>query len=122
MDINKMTNVKARMTKQIQKGQVLLEHILVIGVVILALVTMTPMIRRTIQSVIKVTADEIGTQKDADQDFNSDRGYLVESRTGTQYSRRVQHRDIPGKTIKVTTETTDTSTMTITNLGFTEEN
>ena len=105
-----------------QSAQILLEHILLIGVVTIALITMTPMIRRTVQSVIKVTADEIGAQKNSDQNFNSDQGYLVESSSTSQYSRRNRYRDRPGVVVKQIDETTDTSTFTITNLGFTEEN
>ena len=112
---------KSRFGKQ-QSAQILLEHILLIGVVTVALITMTPMIRRTIQSVIKVTADEIGKQKDSDQNFNSDQGYLVESSTGSQYTRRNRYLDRPGVMVKQINEITDTSTFTITNLGFTEEN
>ena len=111
------------MLKKPHSAQILLEHVLLIGVVLLALIAMGPMMRRTLQSVIKITADEIGAQKDSDQDFNSDRGYLVESNTQTTYSRKIRHLDIPGLAIKnILEEVTDTTTFTITNLGFTEEN
>ena len=103
-------------------AQVLLEHVLLIGIAVLALVSMSPIIRRTIQSVVKVTADEIGVQKESDQDFNSDRGYLVGSKTATEYSRTKHLRDIPGSVVRRTTEEIDTTTNTITNLGFTQEN
>jgi len=48
-------------------SQGILEYAVVLGVVIVALVAMSLYFRRGIQAVIKVAADEAGSQKDAEE-------------------------------------------------------
>lgn len=45
------------------KGQNLMEYAIIIGIVLIALSTMQTYIRRGIQAMIKVAADEMGTQE-----------------------------------------------------------
>jgi uncharacterized protein (UPF0333 family) len=49
------------------KSQSVLEYAIVLGLVIFALSAMALYFRRGIQSVIKVAADEVGSQKDAEE-------------------------------------------------------
>lgn len=50
------------------KAQSILEYVVVLGVVGMALGTMGLYFRRGIQAVIKVAADEVGIQEDAEDD------------------------------------------------------
>ena len=57
-----------------KKAQTILEYTIVIGAVVAILLTMSPYLQRLIQGSIKVAADQIGFQENADQDFTV--GYL----------------------------------------------
>ena len=54
------------------QGQTVLEYVLLLGIVTLVLVYMGTDFRRGIQSVVKVTADQLGNQANADQDVRVD--------------------------------------------------
>ena len=66
-------------TLKTQKAQTILEYTVVIGLVVAILITMGPYFQRLIQGSIKLTADQIGFQENADQDFSV--GYLQASHT-----------------------------------------
>lgn len=50
-----------------RNGQSILEYAVVLGLVVVALSAMALYFRRGIQSVIKVAADEVGKQEDAEE-------------------------------------------------------
>jgi hypothetical protein len=89
-------------------------------------------IKRGVQSLVKVTADQVGNQQNADQDFNdTQQGYMVGSNTVTQESKkdRSQKQGIcryQGNAVYTTNihvnESSDTVTNTITNGGFSQTN
>lgn len=66
------------------KGQSLLEHIMLASIVIGALVVMSVFIRRGIQAAVKVAADQIGRQNEAEFREDATSGYLVNSYTSTR--------------------------------------
>src|ERR1700722_2572754 len=71
-----------------RRGQTILEYTMIVGIVTVVLYYMGTSIKRGVQSLVKVTADQVGSQKNADQDFNdSQEGYLTSSNTVTQESR-----------------------------------
>ncbi len=49
------------------KGQTFVEYTLLFGVVIALLIAMTPLVKRGIQSMVKVVADQVGNQTQSDQ-------------------------------------------------------
>ncbi|MBF0511591.1 MAG: hypothetical protein HQL13_04590 [Candidatus Omnitrophica bacterium] len=57
-----------------QRGQTILEYTIIVGIVVAVLAYMGTGIKRGVQSIVKVTADQIGNQSNADQDFNTDQG------------------------------------------------
>ena len=61
---------------------------MVVMVVVMAVMTLMPMLRRSAQSMIKSGADQIGDQSSAEQDFDS--AYLVGSKTVAPVSIRTQ--------------------------------
>lgn len=65
-------------------AQTILEYIILVGIVAVILAAMQPLVKRGIQSIVKVTADQLGQQSNADQTVDEDKGYLL----GTFSDRR----------------------------------
>jgi len=63
-----------------QKAQIFLEYLLVIGAVVMIMFAMSMLIKRGTQGMIKVVADQIGDQINAEQNFD-DGGFLESSYT-----------------------------------------
>ena len=74
-------------------GQTMMEYASLITIVLLIFLSMGTYLRRGIQGIIKVTADQIGSQSNSEQTFD-ERGHLVNSvtmsRTATDKERREQ--------------------------------
>jgi len=74
------------------KGQTVIEYIVLIGIITVALFYMGPLFKRGVQSLVKVTSDQIGNQEDADQEIAprdfadpvEGVSYLVNSSTNTE--------------------------------------
>lgn len=120
------------------RGQTVVEYIVLIGIVTAALFFMGPLFKRGVQSLVKVTGDQIGNQLNADQDVvardynNPVEGvsFLNSSLTDVQagvnrttrkgvYGRvNGQIQDLGYTEIGVN-ESTDTTADTVTDLGYT---
>jgi hypothetical protein len=123
------------------KGQVILEYAVIIGLVVAIMLAMSPKIKRLIQGMVKITADQVGAQTEADQfhqflntgNFVTDvhkpkleDGYLESSYT---YVRTVDNKrtlEAPnisdlGVTNYVYSVNAVTNTSSLSNLGFIEE-
>ncbi len=112
-----------------RRGQSILEYTIIIGIVTVVLYYLGTGMKRGVQSMIKVTADQVGNQQNSDQDFtSSQQGYMVASNTQTQLARNKEVTEIGyvpaggGSAIYLSNassnETTDTQTNTQTNGGF----
>ncbi|MDE2221701.1 MAG: hypothetical protein KGK03_01380 [Candidatus Omnitrophica bacterium] len=102
---------------------------MLVSILMLVLYYMGAAIKRGVQSVVKVTADQVGNQQNSDQDFtNPETGYMVGSNTQMQDA----HNDWNAETGYISSdgtrhfmatsgynESTYTSTQSITNGGFT---
>ena len=99
----------------------MMEYTIVIGVIVFIMMAMSPMIKRGIQSLTRVVADQIGNQEKADQDFDGS-GHLDRSYTVTRSSANKQAQDRVGNIDYTYTESTFSFSNTISNLGFTQEN
>ena len=117
------------------KAQTLLEYLILIGIVTVVLFAMYHAVKRGIQSVIKITADQIGNQQRADQKepFLSNAaivnalgepvavsGYLVEAYTATRASNQKEVQEL-GESNEVGyfyEERVSTNSNSLTNLGF----
>ncbi len=120
-----------------RRGQTILEYMLLIGFVVLAIFYMGPALKRGLQSLIKVTADQIGNQADADQTVKRridpatgkvtipedglDDAFLVESHSGlkTRGSKLVNERIY--ETQVEEKEETKSFTNSVTDMGFTKD-
>jgi len=103
------------------KAQSLGEYVLVVSMIIAFMAVMFPMVKRGTQSIIKVSADQIGIQKNADQTFTPDSGWLDSSNTITHSISEKSQQDIPGAIIMGTSVNIDSSARSLTNMGFSKE-
>ena len=101
------------------KGQVLLEYTVVIGAIVLALLAMNDMIKRGIQGMIKVTADQIGNQEGAEQRFDEG-GHMKASYSSTRAASDTTREEFLGVTRYVYEAEISSSTNTVSNLGLSE--
>jgi len=112
-----------------RRGQSVVEYTIIVGIITVVLYYMGTGIKRGVQTLVKVTADQVGNQQNADQDFNdTQEGYLVCSTTDTQGYTHKQTTElgyipvsgVPNYTSTVAyNDYSDTITNTITNGGFT---
>ena len=103
------------------RGQTFIEYTLMIGALVMILVAMIPMVRRGIQAMVKVTADQLGTQKGAEQ-IGGRFGQMINSSTFTQISQDVKMGERLGVTSKdFVRDKTYTQSSVYLNQGFTEK-
>lgn len=114
----------------VRRGQSILEYTIIVGIVTVVLFYMGTSIKRGVQSLVKVTADQVGNQVNSDQDFSdTQQGYMQASNSITQETNNKQISElgyIPTSGIAVYlgntsyNESTYSMTNTITNGGFTQ--
>jgi hypothetical protein len=82
-----------RFKKRQRKAQTFLEYILLIGIVVMIYTAMMVFIRRSTQGMVKLMADQVGVQRNADQD-EGDSGYLayINSESIVRHRERVVER------------------------------
>ena len=110
----------------------MIEYTIIVGIITLVLYYMGTSIKRGMQSLIKVTADQVGNQANSDQDFtDSQEGYLIVSNTETQANKIKQVTEIGYipqvagrimRAIQLIMSLLYTMTNTISNGGFTPSN
>ncbi len=102
-------------------AQVTLEYVVLISIVAGVIVVMTVFLKRGIQAVVKVTADQIGLQNEAEQKKEETKGYLVNSYTAMRQHQEKEVVEYPGSSATVLeyryNDRTATRTTTFTNLG-----
>lgn len=97
-----------------------MEYTIVLGVIAAIMFTMGPMLKRGTQSLIKLVADQVGVQQNAEQKFD-ETGHLQASYTSTRGSMDKQTQDFVGTISYVFDDSTTAQTNALINLGFTEE-
>jgi Flp pilus assembly pilin Flp len=103
-------------------GQTFIEYTLMVGALVAVMIAMTPMMRRGIQAMVKVTADQIGTQQGSEQ-IGGRFGRMMNSTTYSQAQGDTEVGERLGATSKkfLTDKTSSQSTVYL-NQGFTEKN
>ena len=101
---------------KIKNAQTVLEYVLMISAVTAVMVAMSTFLRRSAHGMIKMVADQVGVQQDADQKDDSS-GYLVNMtvRVNKADSREVQDR--LGEARYTYDERADIETVIYTNMG-----
>ena len=102
-----------------KKGQSILEYTILLGVIVMVMFAMGPMLKRGTQSLIKVVADQVGVQQNAEQKFDES-GHLEVSYTAARGFTDKQTFDTAGMTTYVFDDVTTTESGALVNLGFTE--
>lgn len=84
----KMESPRKRPLKKdikIQKeGQSFLEYTLLLGIIVVLLLSMMPLMRRSIQGMVKAVSDQVGSQVNADSGEDEE-ARLIYANTYTQY-------------------------------------
>ncbi len=101
------------------KAQVLVEYTMVIGAVVMALMAMNVMIKRGVQGMIKVVADQVGNQEAAEQRFD-DSGHMERSYSSMRTNADKTRTEEGGNLAYRYDDVTVTESETVSNLGFTE--
>lgn len=106
--------------KNAPTGQIFLEYVIVIGVVTLIIIAMSAMIKRGTQGMIKVVADQVGNQINAEQQFDED-SFLESSYTSTRMSTGKTKTELIGVTTYAFDDAISVKSNTQIRMGFTEE-
>lgn len=107
---------------QNSKGQTMVEYSLLIGIVIAVILAMTPMVKRSAQGMVKIIADEVGYQSNAEQ--RGDEGLInAEIKTSLDRQQQKQESYVGSVHSSLTSygETTTVDSKTHSNLGVSEE-
>jgi len=102
------------------KAQTLLEYVIIIGIVTLVLMAMAPRMKRGIQAIIKVTADQMAVQENSDQSADRETGHMVKSYTNSVSFTQTQITQRGNNVVEyIYGDTADTQASSEINLGFT---
>lgn len=70
-----------------RRAQSLAEYSMLTSIIVAAIVVVYPLVKRGHQSLIKVVSDQVGSQREAEQDFSRGSSYLACSET--RYNSRI---------------------------------
>ncbi len=101
------------------KGQTISEYILLVGIVTMAIIFMGTDLKRGLQSVVKVTIDQLGNQANSDQDFSDHQGGLTGSLAVTSQNRQRTVNSLGNeKTNYLTNDQMGSDSTILTNVSF----
>lgn len=103
-----------------KSGQTMVEYSLILGIMVLAFMAVTPLIKRDTQAMVKTVADEIGLQTNSDQQGD---GFLDHTTVMTAVSKKEGKKEFNiGSTHSIQTSYDDqsaTSSVSKTDMGTT---
>ncbi len=104
------------------KAQSILDYSILFTIVTLTLFSIGPYIKRGIQAHIKTVADQIGTQRGAEQGANLElgQGYLISAYTNSQAQSGKGQDDFVGTFRYMTTDWAASQSNSQSNLGVTK--
>ena len=105
-------------SKAMDKGQSVIEYILLVGLVTIALVYMGTDIKRGVQSALKVAADQMGGQVNSDQEVSYETSFLANAQTNTWQSQQKTKTERMGVLRTQATEVVQAGTESSTNGAF----
>lgn len=103
------------------RAQSLAEYALLVTAVIAVAASMFPLVKRGIQRVVKVSADQIANQEGAEQNYFADSGFTVGVNSAAKSDHLRTRRDWPGVIQTQDFDTTRAHDESLTNLGFVRE-
>ena len=101
------------------RAQSMLEYLILIGVVTVVLVALGPLFKRGIQAVVRLTADQLQTQANAEQKVTPTSGYLIYQYSTSQADNLKEKLEFLGDTIYNTNSQETVESNSLANLGFT---
>jgi Flp pilus assembly pilin Flp len=105
------------------KAQNMIEYTIVLGIIAAAFVVMNPLMKRGIQAMIRITADQIGNQQGAEQTFNDlERGQMDDYTVSTRAITEKETAEFLGEISYTFDDSMSTDSVTYSNLGFVEDN
>ena len=104
------------------RGQSLLEYVILLGVVSTVFFAMFMAVKRGVQGIVRVTADQIGNQQNAEQNVTPTSGYLTESYSLTRLNNNKESRELAGNFAYFYNDGANTMSNSLINLGFTNKN
>ncbi len=109
--------------RQNSKGQTIVEYSLLLGIAIAVLLALTPMIKRSTQGMVKIVADEVGYQNNAEQ---KDGPGLVKTSVATMFDRQLNKKETSltsgGHRVEmIYSEVTTAETQSLSGLGASSE-
>jgi len=116
---NRTVNSETARLQIFSGGQTFIEYTILISVVLILLFMISPMMRRTTQSLVRLVADQIGNQADADQS-GGEAGYME---SVYMHSRTDRQKTVSERMGSLQTDYLDLDELTsnqVTNLGYTE--
>jgi hypothetical protein len=91
---------------------------MLISIIVMILISFTPLLRRAEQGMIKVVADQVGNQQEAEQ-LGGKKGYLINQLTLQKTLQLKRKREITGDTIYSYDGSQDSEAVAATtNLGY----
>jgi predicted PurR-regulated permease PerM len=115
-----------------RRGQSILEYTMIVAIIVAVIYYMGTGIKRGVQSLVKVTADQVGNQQNSDQDFNdAQQGFMSGSNSVVvdeinSENQEAGYFNASGNAVYTTNttynESTNTYENTQTNEGFTADN
>ena len=103
-----------------ETAQSILEYTLIVGIVAVVLVALTPYLKRSIQSVVKTTADQMGIQSQSEQVVSDRSTYLAESFSARRDTIDEEYIEVVNAAkMTIYDDTFETSANATTSLGFT---
>lgn len=100
-------------------AQSMLEYMIIIGVVTVVLVALGPLFKRGIQAVVRLVADQLQTQANAEQKVTETSGYLVNQYSSSNATREKIRTDNLGDIQYDYNDQDMTLSNSVANLGFT---
>ena len=95
------------------------EYIILVGVATIVMFAMFPAMKRGIQGMTKLIADQVGNQQNSDQRVTPTSGYLVGVFTATKSNIHKDTRELLGNYDYIHNEGVRTFSTSLVNLGFT---
>ncbi len=106
-----------------KNAQTLMEYLITLGVIVTVLVVMSPFMRRGIQSVLKLAADQIAPQSESDQAAGEGSSYLINAFTVTKSWTKKGTEEFYNSIDYIQhNSTVNVVSNSIVNMGFTERN
>jgi len=102
-------------------GQSLAEYVIVAGLIAVALATMGPAFRRSVQKVFKGVADVMGFQHDAEQAAEPDKGFVNYQISNAETTASTAEHRVSNAYKKEEQEWTDVKSVTYTNGALVNE-